>query len=46
MTRAQRGSQVLFQNGQSFHGLAFDGSNDNAGVDKVRYWRGTAKITP
>ncbi len=44
MTRAQRGSQVLFQAGQSFHGLAFDGSADAAGVDKVRYWRDTVKV--
>lgn len=44
MTRAQRGSQVLFQNGVSFHGLPFDGTSDTAGVDKVRYWRGTVAI--
>ncbi len=44
MTRAQRGNQVLFQNGQSFHGLPFDASTDTSGVDKVRYWRDTVKI--
>jgi hypothetical protein len=44
MTRAVRGGQVLFQNGQSFHGLAFDGSGETAGVDKVRYWRDTVRI--
>jgi hypothetical protein len=44
MTRAQRGGQVLFQNGQSFHGLPFDASNDTGGVDKVRYWRDKVKI--
>lgn len=46
MTRAQRGEQVLFQNGQSFHGLPFDASTDTSGVDKVRYWRDTVKIDP
>jgi hypothetical protein len=44
MTRAQRGGQVLFQNGVSFHGLPFDGTGDTAGVDKVRYWRDTVRI--
>jgi hypothetical protein len=44
MTRAERAGQVLFQNGPSFHGLAFDGSADAAGVDKVRYWRDTVRI--
>jgi hypothetical protein len=44
MTRAQRGNQVLFQNGQSYHGLPFDASNDFGGVDKVRYWRDTVTI--
>jgi hypothetical protein len=44
MTRAERGGQVLFQNGQSWHGLAFDGSPDAAGVEKVRYWRDTVKL--
>jgi hypothetical protein len=43
MTRAQRGAQVLFQNGQSFHGLPFDASNEVGGVDKVRYWRDTVQ---
>jgi len=44
MTRAQRGEQVLFQNGMSFHGLPFDASTDTSGVDKVRYWRDTVTI--
>jgi hypothetical protein len=44
MTRAERAGQVLFQNGQSFHGLPFDASTDTAGVDKVRYWRGTVTL--
>jgi hypothetical protein len=44
MTRAQRGEQVLFQNGMSFHGLPFDASTDTGGVDKVRYWRDTVTI--
>ena len=44
MTRAQWGGQVLFQNGQSFHGLAFDASSDTSGVDKVRYWRDTVSL--
>jgi pyruvate dehydrogenase E2 component (dihydrolipoamide acetyltransferase) len=44
MTRAERKGQVLFQGGQSFFGLAFDGSADAAGVGKVRYWRDTVKI--
>jgi hypothetical protein len=44
MTRAQRRNQVLFQAGQSFYGLAFDGSPDASGVGKVRYWRDTVRI--
>jgi hypothetical protein len=44
MTRAQHGDQVLFQNGQSFHGLPFDASADTSGVDKARYWRDTVRI--
>ncbi len=44
MTRAQRGEQVLFQQGQSFHGLPFDASTDTGGVDKVRYWRDKVRI--
>jgi len=44
MTRAQRGEQVLFQQGQSFHGLPFDASNDVGGFDKVRYWRDKVRI--
>jgi hypothetical protein len=44
MTRVQRGSQVLFQGGRGFFGLAFDGSADATGVGKVRYWRDTVKI--
>jgi len=44
MTRAQYGSQVLFQSGQSFHGLQFDGTSDPGGIDKVRYWRDTVKV--
>jgi hypothetical protein len=46
MTRAQHGEQVLFQSGQSFHGLQFDGASDPAGIDKVRYWRDTVKVRP
>ncbi len=46
MTRAQRGAQLLFQNGTSFHGLPFDASPDPSGIDKVRYWRDTVKIGP
>lgn len=46
MTRAQHGEQVLFQSGQSFHGLQFDGTSDPAGTDKVRYWRDTVKVRP
>jgi hypothetical protein len=46
MTRAQYGGQVLFQSGQSFHGLPFDGTSDPAGIDKVRYWRDTVTVTP
>jgi hypothetical protein len=45
MTRAQYGDQVLFQSGQSFHGLQFDGTSDAAGIDKVRYWRDTVQVT-
>jgi hypothetical protein len=44
MTRAQYGDQVLFQSGQSFHGLQFDGTSGAAGVDKVRYWRDTVQV--
>ncbi len=46
MTRAQYGEQVLFQSGQSFHGLQFDGTSDPGGIDKVRYWRDTVKVPP
>ena len=46
MTRAEHGGQVLFQSGQSFHGLQFDGTSDPAGIDKVRYWRDTVKVKP
>jgi len=44
MTRVQYGDQVLFQNGNSYHGLQFDGTSDPAGIDKVRYWRDTVKV--
>jgi hypothetical protein len=44
MTRAQVGSQVLFQNGTSYHGLPFDGTSDPGGIDKVRYWRDTVQV--
>jgi hypothetical protein len=44
MTRAQRGQQVLFQSGQSFHGLPFAAGTDTAGFDKVRYWRDKVRI--
>ena len=44
MTRAQFGNQVLFQSGQSFHGLQFDGTSDPGGIDKVRYWRDTVQV--
>jgi hypothetical protein len=44
MTRAQRGGQVLFQSGQTYHGLPFDASTDMTGFDKVRYWRDTVRI--
>ena len=44
MTRAERKGQVIFQAGQAFFGLAFDGSADASGVGKVRYWRDTVKI--
>jgi hypothetical protein len=44
MTRAQYDAQVLFQNGNSYHGLQFDGTSDPAGIDKVRYWRDTVKV--
>jgi len=40
----QYGDQVLFQNGNSYHGLQFDGTSDPAGIDKVRYWRDTVKV--
>jgi hypothetical protein len=46
MTRAQHGDQVLFQSGNSYHGLQFDGTSDPAGIDKVRYWRDTVKVQP
>ena len=44
MTRAERKGQVIFQGGQGFYGLAFDGSSEAAGVGKVRYWSDTVKI--
>jgi hypothetical protein len=39
MTRVDHAGKTVFQNGQSFYGLAFDGSADASGVGKVRYWR-------
>lgn len=46
MTRAQYGTQVLFQNGTSYHGLQFDGTSDPGGIDKVRYWQDSVKVVP
>jgi hypothetical protein len=45
MTRAVYGGRhVLFDQQPSFFGLAFDGSPDQAGIGKVRYWRGQAIV--
>jgi hypothetical protein len=44
MTRAQWAGRQIFQNGQSYHGLPFDASEDTSGIDKVRYWRDRVKI--
>ena len=44
MTRAEWDGRQIFQNGQSYHGLPFDGTSETSGVDKVRYWRDKVKI--
>jgi hypothetical protein len=44
MTRAERGAQLLYQVGSSFHGLPFDNSEDTQGYAKVRYWRDRVRI--
>ena len=46
MTRAQYDGQVLFQSGQAYHGLQFDGTSDPGGIDKVRYWRDSVRVAP
>ena len=42
--RAVRRAGAL-PDGPSFHGLQFDGTSDPGGIDKVRYWRDTVKVT-
>jgi len=44
LTRATYGEQILFDQGPSMFGLAFDGSPDKEGVGKVRYWRDTVEL--
>lgn len=39
LTRAKYNDQILFDQGPSMFGLAFDGSPDREGIGKVRYWR-------
>ncbi len=44
MTKAVYNGQLLFDQPQTFFGLAFDGSEDTKGVSKVRYWRDKAVL--
>jgi len=39
MTKAIYDGHILFDQQPGFFGLAFDGSSDQSGVGKVRYWR-------
>jgi len=44
MTKAFYGDQILFDQKPIFFGLAFDGSSDESGIGKARYWRDTVII--
>ncbi|MGE5357481.1 MAG: hypothetical protein ACM3NQ_00575 [Bacteroidales bacterium] len=44
MTKALWAGRTIFENGQSFHGLPFDASDQTGGTDKVRYWRDSIKV--
>jgi hypothetical protein len=44
LTRAIYDGQVLFDQAPAFFGLAFDGSADQSGVGKARYWRDEVRI--
>jgi hypothetical protein len=44
LTKALFRGAPLFEAKESLFGLAFDGSPDQAGIGKVRYWRDTAAV--
>jgi hypothetical protein len=44
VTKILYGGKLLFEQKQSYFGLAFDGSPDVQGVGKARYWRETVTI--
>ncbi len=44
MSRAVFDGTVLFDQAPSFFGLAFDGSSDQSGVGKARYWRDEVEL--
>ncbi len=44
LTKALYGDNVLFDQKPIFFGLAFDGSSDESGIGKARYWRDTVII--
>jgi len=44
LTRAVYDKQILFDQLPGFFGLAFDGSSDEKGVGKARYWRDAVRL--
>ena len=44
LTRAVYNNQILFDQLPGFFGLSFDGSSDEKGVGKARYWRDTIRL--
>ena len=44
LTRAVYDKQVLFDQAPGFFGLTFDGSSDEKGVGKARYWREETRL--
>lgn len=44
LTRAIYGDHVLFDQPGAYFGLAFDGSSDQSGTGKARYWRDSIEL--
>jgi hypothetical protein len=44
LTRAVYNRQILFDQAPGFFGLTFDGSSDEKGVGKARYWRDEIRL--